>query len=78
MDSTQHHIDTKIDLSECNPKSGIKGGSGHRKWVKQAGAELGQAQPELGLGLNKFDLNNGNGEFGEGLNMSYGPTDKAG
>ena len=32
----------------------------------------------LGLGLNKIDLNNGNGGFGEGLNMSFGPTDKVG
>ena len=40
------------------------------------GAELGQAQPGLGLGLKKFDLNNGNGGLGEGLNVSFGPTDK--
>ena len=42
---------------------------------KQVGAELGQAQPGLGLGLNKFDLNNGNGRFGEGLNMSLNDID---
>ena len=40
------------------------------------GAELGQAQPGLVLDLNKFDLNNGNGGFGKGLNVSFGPTDK--
>ena len=34
------------------------------------GFKLGQAQPRLGLGLNKFDFNNGNGGFGEGLNIS--------
>ena len=52
-------------MSSCNKKS-------------NKGAELGQAQPGLGLGLNKVDLNNGNGGFGEGLNMSFGPTDKVG
>ena len=46
--------------------------------MEYKGAELGQAQPWLGLGLNKFDLNNGNGGFGEGLNVSFGPTDKFG
>ena len=41
------------------------------------GAELGKAQPGLGLGLKKFDLNNVNGRLGKGLNVSFGPTDKA-
>ena len=43
--------------------------------MQNQGAELGQAQPGLGLGLNKIDLNNGNGGFGEGLNVSFGHTD---
>ena len=38
----------------------------------------GLSWAKLSLGLNKFDLNNGNGGFGEGLNMSFEPTDKVG
>ena len=44
--------------------------------LKQAGAELGQAQPRLGLGLKKFGLNNAIWGFCEGQNVLLGPTDK--
>ena len=44
--------------------------------MENKGAELGQAQPELGLGLKKFGLNNAIWGFCEGQNVLLGPTDK--
>ena len=44
--------------------------------MQEVGAELGQAQPGLGLDVKKFGLDNAFGGFGEGQIVFLGPTDK--